>query len=419
MKYSPRFTYTFAPGAAGAGTLDLSTNANFNLQGLLAVIDLTVIPNVLVYSTGPAGPNASNASNKLTLQANTSACAAADVLQFFFDDGTDIVTVTGQQATPVSGPINSATSIIGPLACGPFNVATVAAYGTFSGVSFALQFSPDNVNWFGIQGSIDQTQLVSSGMTNGTGNGTSATNTSWTFPLGANVNYVRVLATAWTSGTCNIIIGAQTFAYDPCPSTVDQGAVAPGATVPATLAPVLVGGTDGTSARMANYTAKNAQGIYALNAQQLKDTGRNQTNYFSAGPVAAAASDTLLSLTGYKGAAAVAATTTPAVVTTGKTYRIVGITLTYVSTGSAGLVRFTLRANTSGVVAIGSPAVQSWSIGGPSTTAGLSQTIHIDFGDGMEFAAGTGIGISMVGLSSTLGLVASGDGGISIHGFEY
>ena len=133
--------------------------------------------------------------------------------------------------------------------------------------------------------------------------------------------------------------------------------------------------------------------------------------------------DTLISLTGYKSGAAVTATTTPAVVSAGKTYRITNITMSYTTIATtAGCSRFTLRANTAGIVAIGSPAVTNWEVGEPSggaPVAGKKNTLTIAIADGLEFAAGTGIGISLVGLSTTGAAGAAGYGRISILGYEY
>lgn len=149
------------------------------------------------------------------------------------------------------------------------------------------------------------------------------------------------------------------------------------------------------------------------------NTGRNQTNYFMNIPVVTTATDTLVSLTGFKGGAAVAPTTTPAVVTSGKTYRITSITIDYVSIAAAGSAKFTLRANPAGVVAITSPAVLTLIQGTPAAVAGAGNTYCFSIPEGMEFAAGTGIGISLQGLSSTQVAAAVGYGHIGIHGYEY
>jgi hypothetical protein len=164
---------------------------------------------------------------------------------------------------------------------------------------------------------------------------------------------------------------------------------------------------------------KTASATNPIPTRDLKDTGRNLTVYRMDTPVLTTATDSLQSLTGYKGGAAVATTTTPAVVTAGKTFRLQAVVLTYVAIVTAGSAKFTMRANTTGVVAITSPAVDSWVIGGPAAVAGVTYTVTIPVADGMEFPAGAGIGASMVGLSATQVAAAVGYGKISFIGNEY
>ena len=150
-----------------------------------------------------------------------------------------------------------------------------------------------------------------------------------------------------------------------------------------------------------------------------KDIGRNSTDYFMQAQTLSSATDTLQSLVGYKGGAAVAATTTPAVVTAGKTYRINHIVVTYVTVSTIGSVIVSLRANTGGLVSITSPVVNSWQVGGSTSSVGTTQTIVIPFPDGLEFAAGTGIGLSVQGFASAGGAADVGYVKASISGFEY
>ncbi len=165
---------------------------------------------------------------------------------------------------------------------------------------------------------------------------------------------------------------------------------------------------------------KGTQGATGVTTQELKNAGRNTSNFFMAVPVLNTAAEALQSLTGYKSGAAVAATTTPAVVTTGKTLNLQFVTLTFITTAAAGYTRFTLRANTAGVAAVGSPAVASWLIGGNSSaTAGLVQQMVIAIPDGMEFAAGTGIAVTAISYSATGVATATGYSQLSLHGYEY
>lgn len=164
---------------------------------------------------------------------------------------------------------------------------------------------------------------------------------------------------------------------------------------------------------------KGTQGATGLSTQDLKDAGRNATNYFMAAGIAGTNAEVMQLLTGYKGGAAVAATATPAVVTAGKTYRVTSITLSYQSLATAGAVVFRLRANLSGAGVIGSPLVMSFTIGSSAAVAGVTTTLNIPFPDGLEFAAGTGIAVGMLGLSTVGAALASGFGTITIYGYEY
>ena len=166
--------------------------------------------------------------------------------------------------------------------------------------------------------------------------------------------------------------------------------------------------------------AKGVQGTTALPTQDLKDSGRNQSNLFMLAPIITTATDALQSLTGYKSGAAVTASTTPAVVTATKTLRINSITIAYVAVITEGNARFTLRANTAGVVALTSPAVITWDSGNISRgTAGETFVFNIPIPDGMEFAAGTGIGVSMQGFGATGTAAAVGYASIKLNGYEY
>lgn len=164
---------------------------------------------------------------------------------------------------------------------------------------------------------------------------------------------------------------------------------------------------------------KGTQAATGLSTQDLKDAGRNQTNYYMAAPVLSTATAALQSLTGYKAGALVAATTTPAVVTAAKVYRLNRITITYIAVATAGSILVALRAQVAGVVLITSPVVDSWVVGSASATAGTTQTIVIDLPDGIEFAAGVGVGISVVGLGATGAAAVAGYASVSIGGYEY
>ena len=240
-------------------------------------------------------------------------------------------------------------------------------------------------------------------------------------PVGANV-IGKVSIDQTTPGTTNLVaLSPETTKVI---GTVNLSAAQTLATVTTVgavtaITNALPTGTNSIGTIQQAVLTKGTQGATGVTSQDLKDAGRNQTNYFMVLPIVTTATDALQSLTGFKSAAAVAATTTPAVVTAAKIYRINSVTITYVAVVTAGTAKFTLRANPAGVVAITSPAVSNWTIGGAAAVAGVAETVQISFPDGLEFPAGTGIGISVVGLSALQVAAAVGYAQISVQGYEY
>jgi hypothetical protein len=150
---------------------------------------------------------------------------------------------------------------------------------------------------------------------------------------------------------------------------------------------------------------------------EKKDTGRNNVSFFTVLPIITTASEALLLLTGFKSDAVVGATTTPAVVTAAKKYRITNISATYVAVATAGSTRLSLRKHVGGTVVVTDPVIWQTVVGAASATAGVSQTV--EYVVDMEINAGDGIGVSQLGLSATQAAAAVGYGAITIYGYEY
>ncbi len=276
--------------------------------------------------------------------------------------------------TTASGSITAVSQNVALALNGKSGVA-IQITGTWVGT---LQFEGtiDGTNWVAVNG------VVAGSSTPGPT--TIANGVVRVTPAG--LAQVRITSTAWTSGTATISLRASDAA---------------GGTF---LNQSLTAGT--------NLIGK---------VQSSIDSGRNTTNYFEAAPVITTVAEVMRSLTGYKGGVAVAATATPAVVTTGKTYRVNKIVVDYVAATVIGSARITLRANLSGVAVIGSPLVWSEQVGIPAIfTAGSSMTYVFDFPEGMEFAAGTGIALGVQGFGANpttatiVGYVKA-----SILGFEF
>ena len=275
--------------------------------------------------------------------------------------------------TIVTGNITTNGGTITSVECDGCSTASVQLIGTWVG-TVAFEGSLDNTNWFALNASpFPSGAFVTT--TSGTG--------QWIINS-AGVDYIRVRATAFTSGSIAVTID------------ISSGIGIMG------LVDALPAGT--------NLIGK---------VQELKDVGRNQTNYFTLVQVLTTAAEVMQSLTGYKGGVAVTATATPAVVTTGKTYRINLIVITYVGVTTAGSALVTLRCNLTGTAVVGSPLVSSWSVGGLSTTAGVTQTVSIPIPEGIEFPAGAGIGVGVTGIGANGTAAVVGYCKVSVNGYEY
>ncbi len=164
---------------------------------------------------------------------------------------------------------------------------------------------------------------------------------------------------------------------------------------------------------------KGTQGATGVTTQDFKDAGRNAIHFYTLIPVLTSATDALQSLTGTKGGVTVTATTTPGVVTTGKTFRVTRMAATYIATATSGYGIVRLRFNTAGVVAITSPIAATLVIGsGAPTTVNSSASEEATLDEGWEFAAATGIGISVQGFAAVTA-TAVGYVLVSITGYEY
>lgn len=186
-----------------------------------------------------------------------------------------------------------------------------------------------------------------------------------------------------------------------------------------TISAALPTGANSIGTVQAPAITKGTQGATGITTQDLKDAGRNAVTYYMAIPVLTTATDTLQSLTGTKAGATVTATTTPAVVTTGKTFRATRLAASYIGTATSGYGIVRLRFNTAGVVAITSPVAVTIAVGsGTANAANSTGMEEATLGDGWEFAAGTGIGISAQGFSAATA-TAVGYVMVSVTGFEY
>ena len=129
--------------------------------------------------------------------------------------GTQVI--QGVQDSATNASITNASSVVGPLAVTQRNVLTVTIRGTYAGVTFGIEASDDGTNYYPVQCINNATGLA--GSTWGP-----LTNTVASFDTAiGGYTFVRVRATAWTSGTCYVGLTAQSFAYDPVVAAICNG----------------------------------------------------------------------------------------------------------------------------------------------------------------------------------------------------
>lgn len=294
-------------------------------------------------------------------------------------------------ATPVTGAgldVTEAGNVT-------FVIKNTVAATAFTGVPvIVFEQSDDNVQWgplpvTSVGGVVASSPVIATG----------AANVEQSFDAAMEgVNWIRVRVTtaqATNGMTVVTVLGGMPFS----PMVAVNGTV--------------------TTAQAA--LTKGAQGTTGVSVQELHDAGRNQTNYFMAAPIATTTAEVMQSMTGYKAGAAVGATATPAVVTTGKTYRITKVIITFIAATALGSALVRLRANLTGVGVVGSPLVMNWQVGQQIVfAAGYAATYTFDYPEGLEFAAGTGIAVGVIGegVDGVTG-TAAGKVLVSIEGYEY
>jgi hypothetical protein len=303
------------------------------------------------------------------------------------------INVQGQSITGVTGSIAAAaTGTVGPLAVGTAGNATFTVKNTIAANPYGgtpvlvFEQSDDNSSWGPLAVTRSDTGATLSTVTLAA-NSASA---SLMFDVALEgVNWVRCrVTTGPVTNALSIVIQPGGLPFSPVVSVIQQ--------------PLL----------------KGTQGISGVATQDLKDSGRNQVHYYTLIPVLSTATDTLQTLTGTKAGATILATATPAVVTTGKTFRVTRLTATYIATATAGFGVIRLRFQPSGVVTITSPVAATLALGtgtpGTANATGMANTLD----EGWEFAAGVGVGISVQGFSA-ITATAVGYVMVSITGYEY
>lgn len=253
------------------------------------------------------------------------------------------IPISGGTLATTTGTLTTATSTVTSGDVALYNNVTVVLYGTYAGVNVIFEVSPDaGTTWVAIVGS----RLDGTGTESTSGVLPANQTRGWEFTLPA-VNRFRVRATAWTSGTANVVIGAGTMPLEPVVQAI--AANPPGS-------------------QLHSLTAANA--AYTITTEALRSLVP-QTNLTASG--------------------AATTFTVPA----GKTLRILGfnVIVRQGATTSALSITFNLRAVLTGTVAATSPIIANTSAS-VTNVVGASASGGGTLGQFIELPSGASYGVS-------------------------
>lgn len=325
----------------------------------------------------------------------------------------------------------------------------VALRGTYLGLSFVFEATPDGTNYYPVVGVRTDTGTVDSG-----GTGWSNAVQMWEV-YAPGQNTFRVRSTALSSGTANVTLIAVGLAAPSVVTVQDGGGAltidgsisatipdgndgAAGSTADAESSsgagtiiallkrlrtllngglPAALGGDGGLKVEAIQTLTKGTQGGTGFSTQALKDAGRTYVALTADAVTPAAITDTLITFVKNVGGTETTGQTTYTV-TTGKTLRLQALLITFAQSGTtAARVRVYLRATPSGTPTTASPklAVANVASNGFGTSAANlgGDTVALPFPDGLELAAGAGLALSALATS------ANGTLSISLIGYEY
>lgn len=356
---------------------------------------------------------------------------------------TDTALVTTQR-----DPLPAGTNVIGHVIHDSGSTTVVTGTVTIAGTVTANAGSNLNTSALALDATLTgRTQKAQ--ITDGTRDGTvkaastlpaltdTAVVTTQRDPLPAGTNVIGHVihdsgSTTVVTGTVasNITqIGGSTLTIGQQLAAASIPVILPAATVTTLTPPTSVTVTQATPANL-NATVtqqtltKGTQGSTGVSVQQLHDAGRNTRIFMLDAITAAPVAEALATVVQWYGNAAVAGTTTPAVVPAGKTLRLTGYKIQYQSLATVGYAVVRIRVNTAGVAVLASPLVASFEAGSGSgaTTAAMTGGVTVETGsfpEGLEIPAAAGIGFSVAGYGPTGTLTLEGGVRFEVHGYEY
>jgi len=266
----------------------------------------------------------------------------------------------GAAYTATSGTITTTTSTVTTGNVGLAGNVTVYIFGTYAGVTVNFEASPDNTNWFSWPMQREQTGAIEASPVLA-----SNTAASWTIDA-PGFSFFRVRASAWTSGTANVVINPGSYPITPVVSAVQW--------------------------------QPSTKVAFSL----------------TAAAVTTVTTEALLSMVSVRGVTAAGAATSQTV-TTGKTLRITSITIAVVASGAAAIVQGNaiLRARASGSLVTTDPALWRGRVSSNSTVQQSAGWMSATFPDGLDLPSGTVFGFS------TIASVTTGAWDISLNGYEF
>lgn len=343
-----------------------------------------------------------------------------------------VVIASNQSALPITGSQLAASTTAWTSATG-LNTSNTIAITNLNTVSVTLsntstmtagvltfEVSPDGgTTWFSVSMARINAYTIESSYTLSV-----VANQAWSTSVDAFTNFRVRLSTVITgTGTATVIVAAQLFAIEPIITVGQTNAALLQATIGAAL-PVGANTIGAVNIGTLPTLTKGTQGATGFSIQDLRDSGRNTRIFMLDTITVAPVADALATVVQWYGNAAVAGTTTPAVVPAGKTLRLTGYKIQYQSLATVGYAVVRVRFNTGGVGAIGSPLVASFEAGScaGATTIAMTGGVTTETGafpEGLELPAGGGIAFSVAGYGPTGTLTLEGGVRFEVHAYEY
>lgn len=203
------------------------------------------------------------------------------------------------------------------------------------------------------------------------------------------------------------------------PSANPEVLIVAGQQAMAASVPVVIASNQSAIPTTSPTLTKGTQGAQGVSTQDLHNAGRNARIFILDVYTAAPVAEALVSVAQWYGNAAVAVTTTPAVVPVGKTLRLTSWQIMYSSLATAGHAVVRARINTGGVAVLASPLAFEFFAGSEAAVAGVTTMLSGEFPEGFEIPAGAGIGFTMAGYGPTGTLTLEGGVRFVVSGYEY